>query len=125
MFSQSNHLFELKIHQNKYFIPVFQSNGQILNLTLVQDGCVSLYPPIMKLQILTNFEKILKTLATHFSQSNHLIVVILHNHQYLTTFFQSNGQILDSWSRELWTCVILLEHQEILIGHILPIQSFN
>ena len=118
-------LTELKIHQNQYFIPLFQSNCQILNLTLVQDGCVSLYPPIMKLQILTNFDKVLKTLVTHFTQSNHMIVVILHKHQYLTTFFQSNSQILDSGSRALWTCVILLEQPKILIDHVLPIQLFD
>ena len=79
----------------------------------------------MKLQILTNFDKVLKTLTTHFSQSNHLIVVILYEHQYLTTFFQSNGQILDLGSKALWTCVILLEHQEISIDHILSIQPFD
>ena len=118
-------LIELKIHQNQYFISLFQSNCQILNLTLVQDGCVSLYPPIMKLQILTNFDKVLKTLVTHFTQSNHMIVVILHKHQYLTTFFQSNSQILDSGSRALWTCVILLEQPKILIDHVLPIQLFD
>ena len=79
----------------------------------------------MKLQILTNFDKVLKTLITHFTQSNHMIVVILHKHQYLTTSFQSNCQILDSRSRALWTCVILLEQPKILIDHVLPIQLFD
>ena len=50
-FSLSNRLIELKIHQNQYFILLFQSIGQILNLTMTQDIRV-LYLPIMKLQSL-------------------------------------------------------------------------
>ena len=56
-----------------------------------------------------NIDKILQTLTTHFSQSNRLIVVILHQHQYLTTFFESNGWILD----------LSLEHY----GHVLLYQN--
>ena len=56
-------------------------------------------------QILNKFNKVLQTLTTHFSQSVHLIVVILHKHQYLTAFFQSNNQIGFEF-RALWTCVI-------------------
>ena len=42
-----------------------------------------------------NIDQTLQTLTTHFSQSNRLIAVILRQHQYLTTFFQSNSWILD------------------------------
>ena len=56
-----------------------------------------------------NIDQFLQTLTTRFSQSNRLIVVILHQHQYLTTFFESNGWILD----------LSLEHY----GHVLLYQN--
>ena len=49
-------------------------------------------------------------------------LLISHNP---TIWLLSYSQILDSGSRALWTCVILLEHQEILISHFLPIQQFD
>ena len=52
-------------------------------------------PTSMVDHVWPNIDQVLQTLTTHFSQSNHLIVVILRQHQYLTTFFQSNGRILD------------------------------
>ena len=44
-------MIELNIHQNQYFSLLFKSNGQILNLTMAQNGRLS-YLPIIKLQSL-------------------------------------------------------------------------
>ena len=76
-------------------------------------------------QIFTNFDQVLQTLTTHFSQSNCLIVVILRQHQYLTTFFQSNGWILDLSLEHYGHVLLLPKHQEILIGYVRLIQPFD
>ena len=63
-FSQSNHLIELKIHQNRHFITLFQSSGQFVNPILAQDGHMSLYPPNVKLQSLKIFNTLPRELYT-------------------------------------------------------------
>ena len=64
-FYWSNRLIEFKIHQNQYFILLFQSNGQILNLTMAQVGCVS-YLPIMKFQSLKISNTLLIKRVIHY-----------------------------------------------------------
>ena len=64
-FYWSNRLIELKIHQNQYFILLFQSNGQILNLTMAQVGRVS-YLPIMKFQSLKISNTLLIKRVIHY-----------------------------------------------------------
>ena len=61
LFSQSDCLVVIVLHKHKYLIVFYQSNGQILDLSLLHDGHVSLYSPTKKLWL------------TLFTQSNHLI----------------------------------------------------
>ena len=56
-----------------------------------------------------NIHQVLQTLTTHFSQLDRLIDVILHQYQYLTTFFQSDGWILDL-CLEHYEQVLLYQH---------------
>ena len=58
-------MIELKILQNQYFILLFHSNGQILNLTMTQDGRV-LYMPIIKLQSLKISNTLLIKRVLHY-----------------------------------------------------------
>ena len=58
-----------------------------------------------------NIHQVLQTLTTQFSQLDRLINVILRQHQYLTTFFQSIGWILDL-SLEHYGHVLLYQHKK-------------
>ena len=66
-------------------------------------------PTSMVDHVWPNIDQVLQTLTTHFSQSDHLIVIILRQHQYLITFFKYNGRILDL-SLKHYGHVLLYQH---------------
>ena len=78
-------------------------------LNIIWSYRVVMDPTLMVDHVWPNIDQVLQTLTTHFSQSDRLIDVILHQHQYLSTFFQSNGQILDL-SLENYGHVLLYQH---------------
>ena len=64
-------------------------------LNIIWSYRVVIDPTSMVDHVWPNIDQVLQTLTAYFSQSDRLIDVILHQHQYLTTFFQSNGHILN------------------------------
>ena len=61
IFLHYDHLIVNVLHKHKYLTTFCQSNNHILDLNLLHDGHVSLYPPTKKLWL------------TLFTQSDHLI----------------------------------------------------
>ena len=64
------------LHQHQYLTTFFESNDQILDLSLEHYGHVLLYPHTRKLWLVT------------VSQSNHFIELIIHQYQYFIPLFQ-------------------------------------
>ena len=119
----------IKKHNKKKKNPKIQTNTQNPLKTslfnLIWSYWVVIDLTSMVDHVWPNIDKVLQTLTTHFSQSNRLIVVILRQHQYLTTFFQSNGWILDLSLEHYGHVLLLPKHQEILIGYVRLIQPFD
>ena len=93
------------------------SNPVVLELTL---NLTKDWPSLI------DFDKVSQDLISLFSQSDCLIIIVIYKHKYLTTFYQSNGQILDLHLVSWWTCVVVSTHWETLIKtrwHNLTIQN--
>ena len=74
---------------------------------------------------LIDFDEISQDLATLFSQSDCLIITVIYKYKYFTTFYQSNGQILDLHVVSWWTHVIVLTHLETLTNLVDTIRPFK
>ena len=75
----------------KYWpIPNNQNTLKTSLVPIIWSYLVVVDPTLMVDHVWPNIHQVLKTLATHFSQFDCLIDVILRQPQYLTTFFQSN-----------------------------------
>ena len=80
-------------------------------LNIIWSYRVIIEPTLIVDHVWPNIDQVLQTLTTHFSQFDHLIDVILRQHKYLPTFFQSNGWILD-FSLEHYGHVLLYQHKK-------------
>ena len=78
-------------------------------LNIIWSYWVVINPTLMVDHVWPNIHQVLQTLTTHFSQFDRLVDVILHQHQYLTIFLQSNKRILDS-SLEHYGHMLLYQH---------------
>ena len=92
-------------------VPNTQNTFKTSLLNIIWSYWVVIDPTLMVNHVWPNIHQVLQTLSTHFSQFNRLIDVIFRQHQYLTTFFQSNGRILDL-SLEHYGHVLLYQHMK-------------
>ena len=86
---------------------------------LIWSNLVVLEPILNFDQRLNKFNRLWRSFARFdysISQFDHLIITMIYKHKYFTTFYQSNGQILDLYLVSWWAHVVVPTHLETLIN---------
>ena len=115
-------LLKLEIDKNQENLKALINTQNPLKTSLnnlIWSNLVVLEPTLNFDQRLNKFNRLWRSFARFdysVSQSDRLIITKIYKHKYFTTFYQSNGQILDLHLVSWWTHVVVPTYWETLIN---------